>query len=531
MAFISLPFLLFVAAVTLVYFLVPGRFQWVVLLAASYMFFWLNSERLILVLFANTAVTYLIARAIHSVNARSKQYLKDNAGALSGQEKRTLKEKARKKAGRILLLGIVLDLGTLLFLKYFNFFAATANRLLWHFGFKIHGLNLLLPLGISFYTLQAIAYMADVYRGKYEPDRHFGKFMLFMSFFPQIVQGPIARHNQLAHQLYEGHRFDYERMTRGIQLIVWGWMKKTVIADRIAVPTGVIFGGSGQFTGPVVLFGAICYGLQVYADFSGGMDIARGVAQILGIELELNFRQPYFSRSIEEFWRRWHITLGGWMRDYVFYPLSLSKAAGTLSKKARKLLGNAVGKKLPAFLAMFIVYFLVGFWHGANWTYIVYGLWNGVFIASGILLAEVYDKARNACRIDAESFTWRLFQMVRTFLLCSVGRIFSRAPQLETAMGMFRAMFKNWRDLSFLVDGTLVELGLDSANWILLAMAVAVLFAVDYLHEKDVRIREAIGRQNIIFRWIIYWSAILILLVFGIYGPAYSAAGFIYEQF
>jgi len=531
MAFVSVQFLIFIAVTILVYFLVPKKFQWCVLLAASYAYFWFSSKWLFLVLLASTAVTFFTAKAVYGVNTKGKQYIKDNTESMSSKERKEYKDKTKKKAKRVLMVGVILDLGTLLFLKYFNFFASNSNRLLKYAGIELPMLQLLLPIGISFYTLQAIAYMVDVYRGKYEPDKHFGKFMLFMSYFPQIVQGPIARHNQLAHQLYEEHKFDYKRFMYGLQLILWGYMKKMIIADRIAIPVNQIFDHYSDYSGLMIFFGAAFYGLQVYADFFGGMDIARGFSQIIGVELELNFLQPYFSKSIEDFWRRWHITLGGWMRDYVFYPLSLSKAFGNLSKKSRKVLGQFVGKRLPSFLAMFIVYFLVGFWHGANWKYIAYGVWNGVFITAGILLVEVYDKAREKCGIAADSFTWRLFQIIRTFCLVAMGRIFSRADDLGAALGMFKLMFKKFYDLSFILDGSLINLGLDNANWILLIISVVVLFVVDYLHERGVQIRDKIANQNIIFRWLIYYAAIIIIIIFGVYGPEYNSASFIYEKF
>ena len=531
MTFTSFPFLLFVAAVVLVYYLVPGRFQWCVLLLASLVFYWVNSRWLLLVLLAAAALTYGAGRAIYTVNDAGRRSLKEQGAALSREEKKLCKERTKKKAKRILLLGVLLDLGMLLFLKYHNFFAETSNSLLGRFGLTIPLHRLLLPLGISYYTLQAIAYMVDIYRGKYEPDRNFGKFLLFMSFFPQLIQGPIARHDQLARQLYAEHRFDYQRLCYGVQLMLWGWMKKLIIADRLAMPVDQIFNNSAQYSGLLVFFGAVCYGLQVYTDFSGGIDVARGFSQILGVELAENFRQPYFSRSIEEFWRRWHITLGAWLRDYVFYPLSLSKTFGNLGKKARKTFGTSFGKKLPAFLAMFIVYFLVGFWHGPSWKYIAFGVWNAVFIMSGILLKEFYEAARQKCGIREDAVTWRVFQMFRTFLICSMGRFFSRAGRLTTAVSMFASVFRNTRDLSFLLDGTLLTLGLDTANWFLLFIAVLVLFAVGLLHERGVRLREAIAAQPLIFRWGIYCAAVLALLVFGMYGPAYSKTAFIYEQF
>lgn len=531
MNFVSFPFILFVALTVLIYFSIPKRFQWCVLLASSYVFLWLNSGWLVLTMFSTIVATYLIANEIFETYTSGRQYLKEHANSLSSGERKAFKEKTKRKAKCILILGVVIDLGILLSLKYFNFFVNNSSHLLNLVGIEIPTLKLLLPIGISFYTLQAIAYMVDVYRNKIEPDRNLGKFMLFMSYFPQIVQGPIARHSQLAHQLYDSHQFDYRRSMFGIQLIIWGWMKKLVIADRLAVPVNQIFDNYRQHTGLIVFLGAILYGVQIYADFSGGMDIARGVSQIFGIELELNFRQPYFSTSIEDFWRRWHITLGSWMRDYVFYPLSLSKAFAALSRKSRKILGQSVGKKLPSFLSMFIVYFLVGFWHGPEWKYVAYGIWNGVFIVAGIMLAEVYDKGREICGIQADSFSWKWFQMLRTFILISLGRFFSRGDDFKAAIHMFVQMTKKWYDLSFIVDGSLINLGLDTANWVLLLIALFVLFAVDCLHERGVQIRESIARQNIVFRWIVYYAAILVILIFGIYGPAYDSAIFIYEQF
>lgn len=530
MDFVSLVFLIFVAATALVYFLVPSRVRWVVLLAASYIFFWLNSHYLVLVLFFATVVTFVTGKAVYAINSKGDRYIKEHMD-LPRKERSAYKEKVKKQAKSVLLVGVIIVLGILLFLKYYNFFADNANVILKHFGIGMPHLGLLLPLGISFYTLQAIAYMVDVYRGKLVPDTNLAKFMLFMSFFPQIVQGPIPRHEQLAEQLYEGHDFDYTRVTYGAQLILWGFMKKLIFADMLGVPVDQVFNNYQEYTGLILFFAAAGYGIQVYADFSGGMDIARGVAQIFGIDLVLNFEQPYFSNSIENFWRRWHITLGSWMRDYIFYPLSLSKSFGNLSKKARKVFGNYIGKRLPAFLAMFIVFILVGVWHGAEWKYIAYGIYNGIFIVMGIILEEKYAQARERIGIDADSISWRYFQIFRSFILISIGRYFSRGLGFMHALRMMKLTLVEWYDLSFLLDGSLNELGLDPAHWMLMFICILVLFGVDVLHEKGIHIRETIAKQHIIFRWFIYIAAVVILLIFGTYGPEYDSGAFIYEQF
>ena len=534
MTIVTLPFFLFVAAVILVYYLVPKRFRWFTLLVASYTFYFFNSEWLVFVLAGMTAVTYLIGLWVQHVLDRNAAWLKEHGKEITKEEKKARKDRNKKVTRRILLLGVFSVLATLIFLKYFNFLGHNVNLLFHLFGIKedlVPHLGLLLPIGISFYTLQAIAYMTDVYRGKIRADRNPLKFMLFMSFFPQIVQGPIPRHGQLAQQLYEGHSFDHKNLYYGAQMMLWGLIKKLVIAERLAIPVNYLFDNHNSYSGPILFFAVALYGLQVYADFSGGMDIARGVAQMLGIRLELNFAQPYFSSSIEDFWRRWHITMGHWMRDYVFYPLSLSKLFTNLSRVSRKFMGQFVGKRLPSLLAMFIVYFLVGFWHGSSWKYIAFGIWNGLFIMSGILLDNVYRIVREKLHIKEESISWRVFRMVRTFVIVSFGRFFSAAPTFMTAITMFGQTFVHWQNISFLTDGTLQKMGLSTANWFLLLFAIILLFFVDLTHERGISIRDTISNQALVFRWIVYIAAVLFVLIFGIYGPAYDASSFIYEQF
>ncbi|MBR2802574.1 MAG: MBOAT family protein [Erysipelotrichaceae bacterium] len=532
MTIVSLPFFILVAATVLCYYIVPKKYRWLVLLAASGLFYWFNSGILLLVLVTTSLVTFLIGLWIAKIQEAQQKHLDDHPD-LSREEKKKEKEAAKKRTKRVLLLGILLVLGALLVLKYANFFIDNFNSLAAavHAEGTLPRLNLLLPLGISFYTLQAIAYMTDVYRGKQKADRDPVRFLLFMSFFPQIVQGPIPRYGQLASQLYEGHEFDYKKLTFGVQLMLWGLMKKIVLADRLAMPANQLFGHYENYNGPILFVGSLLYGLQVYCDFSGGMDIARGVAQMLGIDLEKNFDQPYFASSIEDFWRRWHMTMGSWMKDYVFYPLSLSKTFTNLGRKSRKVFGTFVGKRLPSFLAMFIVYFLVGFWHGPNWKYVAFGLWNGLFIMFGILMENVYKKAREKCGIDEGSISWRVFRMVRTLFVVTLGRYFSRADDFTSAVQMLKRTFINWWDLSFLTEGKLLNMGLNNANWYLLLAMILLLFFVDLQHERGISFREVIARQSLIFRWGIYIGTVLFLLIFGLYGPAYDAAAFIYGQF
>lgn len=532
MEFISGAFIALVIILAVFYFIVPDRCKWVVLLLGSYVFYAFSGIKLLAFLIFTTGVTFIGGLFLGKINQAHTQYLEEYKGKLTREEKKDLKSKVTAKKKRVVAVVVIVNLGILIFLKYFNFIAENINAVLGRIGVgrSIPMLRLLLPLGISFYTLQSIAYIVDLYRGKYQPDRNFFKFSLFMSFFPQIVQGPIARYDQLAHQLYEPHKFEYNRVAQGCQLILWGFMKKLLLADRLAVPVNLIFDNPYSFDGFLLFFAAAGYGLQVYADFSGGIDIARGVAQILGIDMVSNFERPYFARSISEFWRRWHITLGSWMRDYVFYPLSLSKGFATLGKRTRKIFGNYIGKKLPTFLSMFIVFLLVGVWHGSSWKYVAYGIWNGVIIVSTILLEPFYEKFLKKYGIRTECFSWRFFQMARTFLLCSFGRFFPRAGSFKAALSMIKRTVTKVNPWVFF-DGSFLNLGLSYKDYYVVFIFIIVLLAVGILQEKGIHIREKIAEQNLYFRWMIYIGAVIVVLIYGQYGVGYTVGEFIYQQF
>ena len=265
-------------------------------------------------------------------------------------------------------------------------------------------------------------------------------------------------------------------------------------------------------------------------NISFGFPVLKHVVKLSNKPL-LNFTQPYFSVSVENFWRRWHITLGAFMRDYVFYPLSLSKFFNAIGKKSRKLIGDFAGKKVAPFIAMFLVYFLVGFWHGAEWKYIVYGIWNGVFIAGSILLVDVYAKIKRFLHIHEDRFLWRLFQIIRTFLIISFGRLFSRALNVSTAFSMIRSIFTRFTDFAYLEGNGTMTLGLDKWNWIVLLLGILLILIVDIQHEKGFSMRDRIAKQNVVFRVLLVSLAITAIAVIGVYGPGFDSAGFIYQQF
>ena len=328
MALFSFQFAIFLIVLFPVYFFFPKKYkkyQWTVLLVASYVFYAFAGLTVMAFLAISTVSTWFGALMLGRANVRYKEQSK----GLQAEEKKALKQANTKKKRVILLLICLLNFGILAVLKYANFFIENVNAI---FGKgTMAPLNLLLPLGISFYTFQSIGYVIDVYRDKYAPDKNILQYALFVSYFPQIIQGPIGRHNDLAHQLYEPHSFDYKRLTFGLQRMLWGFFKKLVIADRVGLWTSTVVSGYMNYEGFTVFLGVLFYTVRIYADFSGGMDIICGVSEALGIELTENFRRPYFSRSVAEFWQRWHITLGSWMREYVFYPLAMSKTFGNMT--------------------------------------------------------------------------------------------------------------------------------------------------------------------------------------------------------
>ncbi len=530
MSLFSIGFLLFLAVLTAVYFLIPARFQWICLLIFSYAFYLLaGSWRTVGFLIASTVSVFLGARQIGRCQDRFDQSKKD----IPREELKEARRAVRRRKVVWLIIILVINLVMLGTMKYgafvirsVNVFAAAAGRQ----PFTVP--HLLLPLGISFYTFQAIGYLIDVYRGKARAETDLFRFALFVSYFPQIIQGPISRYGQLAHQLYEEHVFDQRRVKFGLQRILWGLFKKLVIADRVAVIVNEVFGNFAEkeYAGLVVFIGVFLYGIQIYTDFSGGIDIVLGVSQILGIEQVENFRQPYMARSVSEYWQRWHITLGAWMREYVFYPLALSKPFTKWGRAMRKTFGTRMGKVIPTSVASFIVFVLVGIWHGASWNFIAYGLYQAFFVSTGTLFSGGYARMKAALRVKETSISWILFQMIRTTVIVTFGRYLSRAAGFREAFAMWKATFSRF-DPWVLFDGTLYKLGLSMKNVHLMIILIVLLLVVDILHEKGVHIREQIEKTDVVFRWTLYFAGIFGIIVLGMYGPGYQAANFIYQGF
>ncbi|MCR5683871.1 MAG: MBOAT family protein [Lachnospiraceae bacterium] len=532
MALTSFKFLLFLTVVLFLYYIVPKKLQWVLLLIVSYAFYLISGVGQVFFLLGTTLVTYGSGLLMQRRRDRYKQELASSKD-ISKEDKQALKKKTGADIHRIQVIAVVINLAVLGVVKYSSFVIDNINSLLGTAGLQaeIPGFKILIPLGISFYTFMAMGYIIDIGRGKYEAERNFGKLALFLSFFPSIVQGPISRYEDTGKKLAEEHKLSYENLTYGAQLIMWGFFKKLMIADRIAPMVSAIFVPDYQdYSGTLIFVGMLCYAAQIYCDFSGGIDITRGAARMMGIELPLNFERPYFSRSVAEYWRRWHITLGAWMREYVFYPIMLSKPISKLSKKVKDKKGQQWAKYVPSVITPFIVFILIGIWHGANWRYLAFGLYNAVVVAGGVAMEPVFKILREKFKVNVESKGWKIFCIIRTFLIMGISKILVKAPSLKTAAGMVGRVFSNVNFHVFKEIGT-YEFDLGYKNYIVLGISLALLFTVSMLQEHGVQIRKTIAGWNIVFRWLIYLTMLTAIMIFGIYGPTFDAAAFIYQAY
>ena len=500
------------------YYICPLRLRWLLLLTASYAFYAVSGARALPFILLTTLSTWAGALLIGRTGERSRAALKAGKGTLSPEEKKALKAAAKRRQRALLVLTLVLNFGVLAVLKY-------SGPVLTLFGAQ--PLGWVLPLGISFYTFQSMGYLIDVYSGKTAAEKNPLRFALFVSFFPQLIQGPIARFDQLASQLTEPHEFDLTAIERGLLLMLWGFFKKKVIADRALPLVAAVFGAPEGFGGAVTALAVLAYSLQQYADFSGGIDLVTGIAQLFGIQLAPNFRRPYFAVSLGDFWRRWHISLGAWMRDYVFYPFALCAPVARLSKLVKKRLGASVARALPAALGNILVFLLVGLWHGASMNYVLWGLYNGVILAASALLEPAFKRFGERHARLTSSGGFHVVRMLRTFVIVNIGWYFDRSPDFRDALSMLTRTFT--RPCLFqLTDGTLLSLGLTRMGFALLFFCALVIFTVSLLQERGVHIRDALDALPLPLRWALLYLLIGVTLMFSITGASQS---FIYAMF
>lgn len=531
MLFTSVEFFLFLTVLFILYYVVPVRFQWLLLLAANAVFY-LNAGIDGCIYMGVTIVTsYLAVMGMTKLQKQCDIQLDAYKETWTKQEKKAYRSDIKKKKRCIFAVCIFINLGILAVLKYSEFAVENINGFTMRFigtGF-LSDAAFVLPLGISFYTFQTLGYVIDVYNGKAQAEKNILKMALFTSFFPQLIQGPISRFNDLKKTLYKPHTFSFKTVWFGLERMLWGYFKKIVIADRMLIAVNAIIGHPDTYSGFYVFCGMIFYAIELYADFTGGIDITIGIAQVLGIHITENFERPYFSKNIAEYWRRWHITMGTWFKDYVFYPLSVSMPVLKMSVAAKKRFGEAAGRKLPLYFVTLTVWFLTGLWHGAGWNFIVWGLLNGVIILISQECQPLYERFHTRFPGLKNKEAYKAFQIIRTILLMSVLRMLDCYGNVPLTFKMFISMFTDW-NAGQVLNGGLLTLGMGIKDYIAVAAGVVLLFAVSIWQRKEC-IREYFWKKSIAVQYMAVFILLFIILIFGVYGIGYNSQQFIYNRF
>lgn len=531
MELISLNFALVLVAILCAYYLI-GRFfpraQWMVLLLGSIAFYgvaggWQLLVYMLLVAFVTWGTALLLNR-LEQQSKAARKAIKDRA-----QKKLVRQRYARRK--RILFwAAIAICLCVLGYFKYWNVF-------LYYLGSaeSIHSLGIVLPLGISFYTLQAVSYLIDSYNAKYDPQHNFVRYLLFVSWFPQIIQGPINRYDQLAPQLLEPHSPDLMRMERGLLRLGLGILKKIAIANILCNAVTAVFNVAAgpSISCALAIFGVIAYSIQMYADFSGGIDIVEGASELFGIQMAQNFRQPYFSVSLADFWRRWHMSLGTWMRDYVFYPLAVTSPSRSFGKWAGKHFGKHAGRTFPACVANILVFLLVGLWHGAEVHYLVWGLYNGAVVAISDLLSPTFDKLVERLHIRREAPWFHAFSMVRTFVVVCIGRFFDRFDHVADALYALRNIGTGFNPLP-LKDVLAANSAIYADVWgfpVPTVLACVFILVVDIQYERGIDVRSSILSWHFPARLALYAFVAVVIAAGASLDATNGGGGFLYANF
>ncbi len=481
MLFNSLAFFLFFPVVTIIYFLLPHRFRWIHLLLSSCVFYMAFIPVYIFILFFTIIIDYIAGIVIENAEGRKRKLF--------------------------LIVSLISNIGVLAVFKYYNFFADNFNGLLSSSGTSLPLLSIALPIGLSFHTFQAMSYTIEVYRGHHKAERHFGLYALYVMFYPQLVAGPIERPQNLLFQFRQHKNFDYDSVVNGLKLMMWGLFKKVVIADRLAVITDPIFRDPHHHTHVDILVASFFFSFQIFCDFSGYSDIAIGAARVMGFHLMKNFNRPYHARSIGEFWKRWHISLSTWFRDYLYISLG----------------GNRVS--IPRwYFNLFFVFLVSGFWHGANWTFIAWGALHGIYMLFAVITANTRQKINNALGITKVKWLNDFLQVSTTFFLVMLAWIFFRAANIYDALYMLQQVPLAFADL---YHGFAGDMPLETkTSWGMAFAVIAVLEIIHLLQRKN-NILSLINGRPIYVRWLAYYVFIFAIIYFGVF----DNRQFIYFQF
>lgn len=492
MSITSLSFYVFLLSVLVLYYTAARklRAQWVLLLAASIFFYCMSGWRTLFLVFLTAGSCWGAGLGLQSLDQRLAAY---RGAGHSREEKKHFRMRTDRRKRGLLAAALLFNFGILALLKY------------WRPG----GGGLLLPLGISFYTFQAAGYVIDLYYGKYEAERNPLHFLLFLTFFPQLIQGPINRYDKLRGTLLGEHAFSWDRTRRALLLIGFGLLKKFAVADLLAPPIAAVLDGDvSASSGALIAFSILLYSAQQYCDFSGGIDVVLGAAELFGVEMTPNFRQPYFAVSLTDFWQRWHISLGAWMRDYVYYPFALCRPVQSMQKKLAAVGKRRLGAVLAGALGNLLVFFLVGIWHGAELHYILWGLYNGIVIAWETLLAPAAAAFRTRHRIGAQSRGLYLYRLLRTFFIVNIGWYFDRIADWRKAFFCLGRTFAGFLPKE---GGAALGESLPVRNVLVVLLALAIVFTVSVLRERRAEPLRRLESLPLVLRWGVYYGLILMI--------------------
>lgn len=505
MSILSVRFLAFLAVLLVVYYLLPARWRWCVLLCANVIFYLSAGVKNAGFLVVTAITAWGGACLVERINDKYREVRKLCTTKEEKQENRAACARRKKK---IMALILIFNFGLWIVMKYF---------------LRVP------PLGISFYTFIAMGYCIDVYRGKYPAEKNVLRFFVFLAFFPQMIQGPFSRYDKMKDELFAERSFCARQLWEGALRMLWGFFKKMVVAEKLGYVTSAIYAGGDTSGGIYVLILLIIPTLQLYADFSGYMDIVCGMSRMFGIRLQENFRQPFFARSIEEKWRRWHITLGDWFKDYIFYAISMSKWAQDLGRKCRKKMKPATARMVPSYISFLVVWTATGLWHGSALHFLLWGWMNLAVIAGSMQLAPVYAKVKEKLRIRETDRGFILFQMVRTVLLVGLMSIFSDAPSAAAAFSICASLFTkpNWGLLRY--PARLLP-GMENWEICVVALGLVLMLAVDIVKEKGHEIYDVVRKVPLPVRYLGYGILFYFIILMGNTG-ADLTGGFMYAQF
>lgn len=501
MVFNSFNFFIFFPIVLLIYFIIPRKTRYIWLLVTSYYFYMSWNPKYAILIALSTVITYL-----------SGIFIQRTDGIKEERKRITCKK-------WVVAASFITNLGILFFFKYFDFALSSINRILSVVGIQAieKPFDVLLPVGISFYTFQALSYTVDVYRGQIKAEKNLLRYALFVSFFPQLVAGPIERSTRLVEQVQKVHEFklwNYERITSGCATMLWGYFMKMVVADRLAILVDQVFANYTGYGATALILAAVFFAFQIYCDFASYSLIAIGSAKVMGFTLMENFNTPYFSRSVKEFWRRWHISLSSWFKDYLYIPLG----------------GNRKGK-IRTYINLMITFLASGLWHGASFSFVAWGGIHGMIQIIGDILKPYREKALSILHVRTDSYSHKLLQCLITFFWVDLAWIFFRANSFTEAIAYIGRIANNIDPWS-LFNGSIFTLGLSAVEFWVAIISLIILFLVDKIrYTKQMQLDQYLNTQSLWFRWIVYIFLFSAILIFGIYGPAYDAAQFYYFQF